>query len=287
MLIASFKETEEIGRKVARALKAEYTTIYAKDFPDSEFHVKLKANPRHKEIVIINSLANDPDEKIIETLLVGGIARDYGAKEVTLVATYFPYMRQDKHFEKFDSFSSKHIIKLFNEFDKIIAIDPHLHRIKKISQLSKNAKSISVNKLIVEYIKKNFKDDFEIIGPDHESVQWAQNIAKMLKKNVIILKKTRFGDRKIRQKKRKFDKKPLIVIDDIISTGKTIAGVLEMAKKQGAKKLYCIGIHGILAGNAAQLIKRHAKLITTNTIQNKYAKIDVSPIIIEELKNKS
>src|SRR3989344_8624403 len=92
MLIASFKETEEIGRKVARALKAEYTTIYAKDFPDSEFHVKLKANPRHKEIVIINSLANDPDEKIIETLLVGGIARDYGVQEYKLAIRKFSYL---------------------------------------------------------------------------------------------------------------------------------------------------------------------------------------------------
>ena len=60
-----------------------------------------------------------------------------------------------------------------------------------------------------------------------------------------------------------------------------------MEKKQGARKLYCIGIHGILVGNAAKIIRKHAKLITTNTIPNKYSKIDVSQIIIEELKEKS
>ena len=274
MLIAAFKEVKDIGKRVARVLNAEYTTIDVKDFPDSEFHLKLHKNPRHKNIVIMNSMTKDPDEKIIETLLACGIAKDYGAKKVILVATYLPYMRQDKHFEKYDSFSSKHILRLFNEFDEIIAIDPHLHRIKRLSQLSKKARSISVDEVVADYIRRNFKEDFEIIGPDSESRQWGAVIAKMLGKKVIIMNKKRFGDYKTN----------LIIIDDIISTGKTISGVLEMARGQGAKKLYCIGIHGVLAGNADKLIKRNAKLITTNTIHSKYAKIDVSPEIIKVLK---
>ena len=58
-----------------------------------------------------------------------------------------------------------------------------------------------------------------------------------------------------------------------------------MAKKQGARrKITCIGIHGILVGNADKLIRKHAELITTNTIPNKYAKINISPRIVEELK---
>ena len=129
------------------------------------------------------------------------------------------------------------------------------------------------------------KKNFEIIGPDSESRQWSAVIAKNLGKKAIIMNKKRFGDYKIKQRKIKLDsKKEYLIIDDIISTGKTISGVLEMARKQGAKKLYCIGIHGLLIKNADKLIKRYAKLITTNTIPNKYAKIDVSPEIIKVLR---
>ena len=285
MLIAAFKEVEDIGKRVARALNAEYTKIDVEDFPDSEFHLRLRKNPEHKNIVIINSMTNDPNEKIIETLLACGIAKDYGAKKVVLVATYLPYMRQDRHFEKYDSFSSKHILKLFSEFNEIIAIGPHLHRIKKLKQLNKKARSISVDGIVANYIRQNFKKDFEIIGPDSESRQWSAVIAKMLGKKAIIMNKKRFGDYKIKQEKIKLDsKKEYLIIDDIISTGKTISGVLKMARKQGAKKLYCIGIHGVLVGNADRLIKKHAKLITTNTIPNKYAKIDISPEIIKVLR---
>jgi ribose-phosphate pyrophosphokinase len=285
MLIAAFPEVKGIGQRVAKELRAEYTTINVEDFPDSEFHLKLNRNPRDKEVVIINSMAGNPDDKIIETVLAAGIAKDYKAKKVILVATYLPYMRQDKHFEKYDSFSSKHIIKLFNEFDKIIAIDPHLHRIKNLNEIDRKAKSISVDSLVADYIKNRFKKDFEIIGPDSESKQWSSVVAKMLKKKVVILQKHRFGDRKIKQRKVNLGKvNNAIIIDDIISTGKTLIGAIEMAREQGAKKIYCIGIHGIFAGNAAKLIKKHAELITTNTIPGRYSKIDVSPAIIKELK---
>jgi len=285
MIIAAFPEVESIGKKVARALKAEYTKINVRDFPDSEFHLKLKRNPEHKNIVIINSMTKDPDEKIIETVLAGGVARDYGAHRVILVATYLPYMRQDAHFEKYDSFSSKHVLRLFNEFDEIIAIDPHLHRIHSLRQLSSKARSISVDDIVADFIKKKFKKDFEIIGPDSESAQWSAVIARKLKKKVVILSKHRYGDKKIKQKAVKlYPYANYIIIDDIISTGRTLLGAIEMARKQGAKKLYCIGIHGILAGNAARLITKHAKLITTNTIPNKFAKIDVSKAIADALK---
>lgn len=284
MIIASFPETEKIGKKVAKALHAHYSTINVGKFPDSEYHLKLKKNPNHSTVVILSSMAQNPDDRIIETILAGGIARDYGAKKVILMATYFPYMRQDKHFEKYDSFSSKHIIKLFREFDRVIAIDPHLHRIKNLRELSYKAESVTINRLIADYIAKRFKDKFTILGPDAESKQWDSSIAKMLDKKVVILQKTRTGDKNIKQKE-----KPLghdhtfIIIDDIISTGRTLAGALEMAKHQGAKRLVCIGIHGVLAGNAAKLIRKHAELITTNTIPNKYAKIDVTPAVIEVL----
>jgi ribose-phosphate pyrophosphokinase len=285
MLILTFPEVEKIGKRVAKELGVEYVPIEVGKFPDSELHLKIKKNPEHKNVVIINSMSGNPNDKIIETILAGGVARDYGAVKVTLVATYLPYMRQDTHFEKYDSFSSKHIIRLFNEFDRIIAIDPHLHRLKSMKDIWPRAESISVDKIVAEYIKKKFKDDFEIIGPDSESRQWSAVIAKILNKKVTILNKERFGDEKIKQKEVKLDSGVnYIIIDDIISTGRTLAGALAMAKKQGAKKLYCIGIHGILAGDAVKLITKHSKLITSNTIPSKFSDIDVSSAIVDALK---
>ena len=283
MLIAAFPETKSIARAVAKSLKAEYTEVRVKDFPDSEFHLKLKANPKHKIVAFIASMTQDPDQKLIETLLAAGIAKDYGAKKVIVVATYLPYMRQDKHFKKYDSFSSKHILELFAHIDRLLVIDPHLHRIKKMEQLLPKATALTTNALIAHYIHKRFKDNFSIVGPDEESAQWSKTIAQMLGKKVVILKKTRFSSTHVKIKEKKLGEN-IIIIDDIISTGRTLVETIKMAKRQGAKKIICIGIHGVLVKGSDTLITQHAELITTNTILNPYAKIDVSPVIVDALK---
>ncbi|MEI6849912.1 MAG: ribose-phosphate diphosphokinase, partial [archaeon] len=219
ILIAAFPEVSVMGKVVAKKLGAAFTEIEVKKFPDSEFHLLVDKNPKGLTVVILNSMAGNPNEKIVETILVEGIARDYGAKKTILFATYLPYMRQDTHFMNYDSFSAKHMIELFSGFDKIIAIDPHLHRIDDMHRLSKRAESITVDEIVANYIKKNFKSDFEIIGPDLESRQWSSKIAKMLKKKVFVLNKTRIGDANIKQKKVELDTgKNYIIIDDIIST---------------------------------------------------------------------
>ncbi|MBM3232605.1 ribose-phosphate diphosphokinase [Candidatus Pacearchaeota archaeon] len=283
MLIAGFPDTREIAKRVAQSLGAHYTEVKVKDFPDSEFHIKLKKNPAHQTVVFITSITKDPDDKLIETILASGIAKDYGAKKVVVVATYFPYMRQDKHFKKYDSFSSKYILDMFKHVDKLLVIDPHLHRIPKMEKLLPQAHAFTVNDLLVEYIKKRFKDDFSIVGPDEESAQWSQKIADKLGKKVVILKKTRFSSTHVKIKEKPLGKN-IIIIDDIISTGKTIVETIKMAKRQGANRIICMGIHGVLVNKADKHISKHAELITTNTIENKYAKIDVSPAIVNILK---
>lgn len=285
-LVFSFSDTKELAFSVAKKIKAKYETINLEKFPDGEVNMDIKTNPKGKTIILVSSMALSPNEKIIETILAGGILKDYGAKKIILVATYFPYLRQDIHFYKYDSFSSRYITKMFSLFDKIITIDPHLHRIKNMKKWGSNFTHITANELVANFIKEKFKKNFTVLGPDGESSQWDKPIAKILGKKVIVLKKHRYNSKKIKVHEEKNQKveKNVILVDDIISTGKTLAGAINLAKKQGGKNFFCIAIHGPLTKEASKLISKKAKLITTNTISTKYSKVDVSPIIVKELK---
>ncbi|MBU0760932.1 MAG: ribose-phosphate diphosphokinase [Nanoarchaeota archaeon] len=281
-LILTFPATKTLAKLVAKQIKTPCEEIQVKDFPDEESYVKFKTSPKNKTVVIFNSFSRDQNNRLIETILAAGIAKDFGAKKIILAAPYFPYLRQDTHFENFDSFSIKYISPLLKNFDKILIIDPHLQRIKNIKQIGKNFEKLSANNLIAEYIKKNFKEPFTIVGPDKESRQWAQRIANLLGKQATILKKTRFTWEKV-----KIQSKPLgkntIIIDDIIGTGNTILETIKVAKHHGAEKVTVIGVHGVLVGDAAKRIRKHASLITTNAIENKFSRIDVSGVIAEAL----
>jgi ribose-phosphate pyrophosphokinase len=220
---------------------------------------------------------------MMEASLAAQTARDYGAKSVMLVATYLPYMRQDIHFNPLESRSAMFLKEFFRQFDKVLAIDPHLHRIRTLKEISSKAKEISAKALIAEFVRENFAEDFQIVGPDSESKQWGAEIAHSLGKDAIILRKQRFSSFNVHVRDHDLGKKVLI-IDDIISTGRTLLQTIRIARRHGAKKIYCIGIHGILLADSAELIGKYAEIITTNSVPNKFAKIDVSPIISAELK---
>ncbi len=315
--IASFLETKEIGKRVAKMLNAEFkenfdnyaafssefsngqfpkrrniikeiihNEISVSYFPDEESLVKLNKNPRGKTLIIISSLAKNPDKKIIETILAAGAARDNGANKVILFATYLPYMRQDKIFNNYEGISAANILRTLSQhFDKVFAIDPHLHRIRSLQEIAKNCFEVSSINLIADYVKKNLKGDFELVGPDAESKQWDKNIALLLGKKSVILQKTRFSSENVSIKSKSIKNKNILIIDDIISTGHTILETIKIAKKQKAKNITVIGIHGLLLHDIGRKIAKVANLITSNTIQNKYSKIDISSLIAETIKN--
>ena len=148
------------------------------------------------------------------------------------------------------------------------------------------AKHLTSNKLLADYIKSNIGNPV-IIGPDEESYQWARRIAEYIKVDAAILKKTRYSARKVKvtlNKKIELKNKNLVIIDDIISTGHTILETVKDMKKLKPKNIYCICIHGVFAESALEKIKKHAKVISTNTIPNSVSKIDVSGLIADELE---
>lgn len=167
-------------------------------------------------------------------------------------------------------------------------MDPHLHRKNKLEKLFKiKAKKLTANPLIADYIKKHIKNPV-IIGPDEESYKWARNVAEMLGVESRILKKKRYSSYHVEVKlNRKIDlrNKNVVIVDDIISTGNTILQTAKILKKLGAKKIYCICVHGIFVNDALKKLKQSKiNVISTNTIPNKVAKIDVSGVIGEELR---
>ncbi len=282
-LVASFSELKLLGKRVARLLNVDYTTIIAKTFPDNESYVRFVTSPKDKELVILISFAKEPNKKLIECILAADAALEYGAKKVILVATYLPYMRQDTHFEDYDATSAYAIVKMLAiHFDKIVAIDPHLHRISSLREIAKNAREITTSELIAAHIRSHYKDSFSIVGPDKESFHWASGVAALLGRKAIILKKIRLSSEEVRIKGKPLGKN-VIIIDDIISTGRTILETIKIAKFYGAQKIICIGIHGIFVNKSDKMIRKYGEIIVTNTIPNRYAKIDVAPVIAKEL----
>jgi len=289
MIIIGCSGSVDVARSIAKKAGKRFVKLDVRRFPDHEMFLKFpgSVSVRGKSVVLVQSL-DHPSGKIIEVLFAAHTAKDLGAKKVILVAPYLAYMRQDKRFHYGECVSARVMGKLFSVFDAVITIDPHLHRIHNLADIFRHGTKLSANYLIGNYVKKHFKRNI-IIGPDEESYQWARLVAKHIKSHAIVLKKKRWSAKKVRIKiKENIDlsKEDVVIIDDIISTGHTMIETVKEAKRLKAKRVYCMCVHGILADNAYQKLKKAgaAGIISTNTVKNKTNRIDVSGIIAKELE---
>jgi ribose-phosphate pyrophosphokinase len=239
-----------------------------------------------EKAIVVQTLAFKPNEYLMELIFICDSLRRDGCKKITAVIPYLAYARQDEEFSRGEEVSLLAVSKLLEMYcDKIITIDAHLHRFKHITDVMKKAINVSAMKTIGKYLNKNYKlTNPVVIGPDEESEQWAKDIAKNLNCEYDVFLKTRFSATEIEIKPREQDlhNKDVIVIDDIVSTGGTMAEAVKIAKKEGAKRVFAVCTHGLFVNNAIKKITKAGadEILSTNTIAGK---IDVVECLVDSL----
>ena len=290
MIITSCGNSITLAKKIAKQLKCKFSPLTLSTFPDGDIYLKYNTNLAGKKVVIVCSFQPHPDMALFDIVFAAETAKDLGAKKVILAAPYLGYMRQDKRFHPGECVSSKVMAKLLNNsVDKLITIDPHIHRYKSLKDIfTIPAVKLTANNLIAEYVDKNFKNEV-IIGPDWESYQWAEDIAKQINVSATVLKKRRFSSRHVKVKMVKpisIKGKNVVIVDDIISTGHTVAEAAKQARKMGAHSITAIGVHGLFVEEAIEKLNKAGvnRVVTTNCIEHPTNKIEVMPLIVGELR---
>lgn len=288
MIVTTCGNSVKIAKSIAKKLKVKYSPLTISSFPDGDIYLKFNTKVKGKKVVIVQSFQPHSDMSLFDIIFAAETAKDLGAKKVILVAPYLAYMRQDKRFNSGEAISSRIMAKLLNNsVDKIITIDPHLHRYKSLKDIFKiPAKKVTANPVIASYVKKI--KNVVIIGPDWESYQWADRIAAMVGCESTCLAKTRYSGRKVSSKMihpLECKGKNVVLIDDIISTGHTMIEAAKKARKLKAKSVIAIGVHGLFVEKGLEKMSKYFdKIVTTNCIEHKTNKIDVTSLLVKEIK---
>lgn len=291
MIITSLQNSEKLAKKVAKKLNAKYIKTKVDSFPDGDLYLRFMGDVKRQKVVIIESFQPNSNKVMMNTIWAGKTAKDLGAKEVVLVAPYLAFMRQDKRFNSGEAISAQIMSDLINKsYDKIITVDPHLHRIRKMSDVFKiKNKRLTANDAIAEFVKKKVKKPV-IMGPDWESFQWADVVANLAGCESTCLEKTRHSYRNVDVKLVKevpIKGMNVVIIDDIISTGNTMIKAAQKAKKLGAASVSCIGVHGLFVENAIKKMKKHFdNIYTVNTITHETNKIDITDTLVKGIKSR-
>jgi ribose-phosphate pyrophosphokinase len=259
-IILGFDDYLPPAQQLATSLSIPFKRVELHQFPDGETKVTLPIKlPKH---VIICRTLNQPNAKLIELIITASAARAQGVEHIILIAPYLCYMRQDIAFNAGEAISQKIIGKLLDDyFDRVITIDPHLHRINNLSEVvpSKQATALHASSAMSAFLQQQFSQPV-LIGPDEESEQWVKAIAKFHQWHYAIATKERFGDKNVSVTLATHDKentkelnitnRDVIIVDDIASSGKTLEKAVKQIQQQAPASISIIVTHAFFVDNA-------------------------------------
>lgn len=290
MVVFAYPGNELLANKIKNALNAEAGICTIHYFPDGESLVRIHMDVAEKEVVVVASL-DDPNAKLLPLYYMIKKIKTDRASRVTLIAPYLAYLRQDSMFRSGEAVSSIYFAELISSFaDQLMTVDPHLHRHRALEEIYSIPCTVihaadSISAWIACHVRMPV-----LIGPDAESKQWIAEVAEKVKAPFVILTKQRMGDRIVKIEMpdlEKFRSLTPVLIDDIISSGRTMLEIISQLKAEGMPPAICLGIHALFAEDAYAQIMRTGihSVVTCNTIVHSSNQIDVSGLIVQELKD--
>jgi ribose-phosphate pyrophosphokinase len=287
-LILPMPGSEAFAERVALEGGFELGRLETRRFPDGESYVRLLSDAAGRPVDLICSLAR-PDPVFLSLMFAADTARDLGASEVTLVAPYLAYMRQDRRFQPGEAITSRTFARLISRsFDALVTVDPHLHRYPALSALYDiPGQTLHAASLLADWIATNVPNPL-IIGPDAESEQWVQAVAARAGAPHVVLRKVRHGDRDVEIALPGLStwkgRRP-VLIDDIASSGRTLIVAAQQLAAQGMQRPICVVVHAIFAGDAYEDLSRVTeRIVSTDAVPHASNAIALAPLVAAALK---
>jgi len=270
-----------LAARVSELLKYNLLVSEFKRFPDGEQYIRILDGFAGDSVTIIQSTVTDSD--LISLLLL--IEACGEASELNVIIPYMGYARQDKRFKSGEPISA-HAVARAVKADNIYTINIHDPDI--LDHFDGNAVDLDATPVIGKYIKNLILVNPIIIAPDDGAIGLARNASKDLGLEYDYLEKTRLSGEEVVIQPKSLDVKgrDVIIIDDIISTGGTMAETISLLRNQGAHSVYAACVHPVLSNNAVlKLFRAGARgIIATDTIDKGVSIVSAAPVIAKAIK---
>ncbi len=274
-----------LARALARELAVPFVDAsfekHAGGFPDGERYVRLLEPVAGDHVVLVQT--THPDPMIVEYFLLADAIRDAGASRLTAVIPYFGYGRQDKRFLDGEAVSAKTLAKhIALDADDLLTMA--IHNPDILAMFPIRAREISGIPALGRYLKAANVD--LLLAPDDGAVRHVKEAAAIAGKPFDYLDKERLDSYTVRvtPKELKVKGRSVAIVDDVISTGSTIATAAQELKAQGASRVLATCVHGLFVGQAEEKLKVCDDIVATDTIVSSHTKVSVAPEFARALR---
>ncbi|MFO1273595.1 MAG: ribose-phosphate diphosphokinase [Rubrivivax sp.] len=289
--LLAFDDERPMAEALGRALDVPALYVQRHRFPDGEVKLRLPAT-LPESVVLLRSL-HQPNEKLVELLITAPAARELGARHLQLACPYLAYMRQDIAFTPGEAVSQRHVAALLaSRFDRVVTVDPHLHRIASLDEVMPAGCGVALTAagVVGEWVARHVERPL-FLGPDEESAPWVAQAAQAVNPRAdhATCTKQRRGDREVEvvlPEGLDCRGRAVVLVDDVASTGRTLAVAARLALQAGARSVDAAVTHGLFVGDALDSLHEAGigRVWSTDCVPHPTNAISVVPLLARALR---
>ena len=301
-LLFSGNSNIDLAREIASRMDTRLGSALVDKFKNEECRIEIKENVRGAEVFVLQSICRAPNgnsvnDSLMELLLMIDALSRASAYRITAIVPYYGYAKQDKKTKGREPISAKLVANLIEKAGakRLVTLDLHAAQIQGFFDLPVD--NLVAAPTLCSYLKAQGLegDKIVVVSPDAGGVPRAENFAKRLRADVAIVFKRRPEPdvSEVTTIVGEVNGKIAVVVDDMISTGGTLAKAAEALIKRGATKVVTCATHGIFAGDAVRVLSESPieRIIVTNTLPNvesalgpKFKVLSIAQIIADAVK---
>ncbi len=244
-----------LAEEICRYLQVDLGEAEVGRFSDGEISVKINENIRGCDIFVVQPTAA-PADNLMELLVMVDAARRASANRVTAVLPYFGYARQDRKDQPRVPISAKLVANLITVAgaDRVLTMDLHSSQIQGFFDIPFD--HLFAAPVFIDYFRQMELADLTVVAPDVGSIKMARAYAKRLGASLALVDKrrTRADDAEVMNLIGEVEGRNVVIFDDVVSTGKTVARAAVALREHGAREIFVGATHPVFSPDAREFL---------------------------------
>ncbi|NHN60769.1 MULTISPECIES: ribose-phosphate diphosphokinase [Halorussus] len=285
-MIVSGSASQVLAAELAAALDEPLAGVEYERFPDGELLAAapgVAAADVDRVVVVASTVSSDAH---VELLQLQDAAREWGADEVVTVLPYMGYARQDAAFEAGHPVSARAVARAVSSgTDRVLTVNPHEDAVCDF--FSVPAEPVDAAGRLAAPLPADLADPV-FLSPDEGALDIAESVRDAYGAGAVdYFEKTRISGSEVELTPSDADVagRDVVVTDDIIATGSTMSGAVEILAERGAARVFVTCVHPMLAADAFTKLSKAGVvgIYGTDTVERPVSEVSVAPVLAEKL----
>ena len=241
-----------LGAEICSLLGVEPGKLEISRFSNDNLFVQILESVREEDVFVIQSIYPNPNESLVELMLLCDALRSASARRITAVIPHYSYARSDKKDKPRISIAARLFADLLQGAGASRFLLMNLHADQVRGYFSAPTDHLLSEPVLCDYLRTlDLSNTVALLDLGQQKREG--DFARLLSLPIAIIDKQRVSDTEveIRRMIGDVDGKNVLMFEDEISRGTSLVAAVDKVKAYGAREIRAVCTHGLFSGPAS------------------------------------